>query len=116
MDPAVEKMEAQLKLWSLKINALAAKTQTAAVPARWDSLMHIDELKALHAIAQSKLIEYKAVRETRPRLKAEMKSAWSELDAALQRPADADDVGGKRMITRRNTDSAGIRIDKSQEP
>jgi hypothetical protein len=95
MDLAVEKMEAQLKLWSLKIKALAAKTQIVATPVRFDSLMHIDELKALHAIAQSKLLEYKAVRDTSRRLKAEMEKAWNDLDAALQGPADSDDIGGE---------------------
>lgn len=85
MEPAVEKMEAQLKLWSLKIDHLATETQVAGVQARFDALMYVDELKALHAIAQSKLIELKAVGDTRrARLKAEMKCAWNDLDAAFK--------------------------------
>lgn len=86
---AVENMEAQLKLWSLQIDRLAAKTQAAGVQARFDALVYVDELKALRAIAESKLIELKelAVGDTRrARLRAEVKSAWNELAAALENP------------------------------
>jgi len=110
MDPAVEKMEAQLKRWSLKINTLAAKTQ-ARIPTSFDTLMHIDELKVLHAITQSKLIEFKAMKDTMARLKAEMESAWNDLDAALQGTAEADGVGGERVSARRKTASRRIRVD-----
>jgi hypothetical protein len=49
--------------------------------------MHIDELKALHAIAQSKLEEFRTAQATeRARLEAEMKSAWDELEAAFRKP------------------------------
>ena len=50
--------------------------------------MHIDELKALHAIAQAKLDEFKAGGDDRKRarLEAEMKSAWNELEAAFKKP------------------------------
>ena len=85
MELAVEKMEAQLKRWSLKIEKLAAKTQRAGVQARFDALMYVDELKAAHAVAQSKLIEFKAAGETsRARLEGELKGAWSDLDAAFK--------------------------------
>jgi hypothetical protein len=93
MEAAAERMEAQLKLWSAKIDHLAAKTQAAGVQARFDALMYVDELKALHAIAQAKLIEFKAAilaatagDTKRTRLQAEMKKAWSELDAAFNNP------------------------------
>ena len=86
MESAVEKMEAQLKLWSLKIDNLVAKTQLAGVEARFESHMYLDELKALHAMAQSKLIDFKAAADTRrARVEAEMKSAWNDLDAAFKK-------------------------------
>ncbi len=85
MEGAVKKMEAQLKRWSLTIDDLAAKTQKAGAGARFEDLTYLDELKALYAIAQSKLIGFKAAGNTeRERLKAEMMSAWNELDAALK--------------------------------
>jgi hypothetical protein len=85
MDEAVEKMEAQLKLWRLKIDDLAAKTEMAGSQARFDALIYVDELKALHAIAQLKLDEFRAAGDTeRKRLKAGMKKAWRELEAAFK--------------------------------
>jgi hypothetical protein len=87
MDAALRKMEAQLKQWSLKIDILAVKTQRSGTQAGFDALMYIDELKALHAIAQSKLDAFKSAGDTeRARLKAEMKSAWNELAAAFKKP------------------------------
>lgn len=87
MEPALEKMDAQLKRWSLRIDHLAAKTQVLGVRAGFDAHIYVDELKALHAIALAKFNEFKAGEDTRRvRLKAEMKSAWDDLDAAFKRP------------------------------
>jgi hypothetical protein len=87
MEPSVKKMEAQLQRWNLKIAHLAAKTQVAGVQAGFDALIYVDELKALHAIAQAKLDAFKASEDTRrTRLKAEMQSAWADLDAAFKKP------------------------------
>jgi len=87
MEAAVEKMAAQLKRWSLKIESLAAKTQGVNARARFEDLMYIDELKALHAIAHSKFDEFRAAgAPERERLKAETKRAWDELGAALKNP------------------------------
>jgi hypothetical protein len=87
MAPGVEEMEAQLEHWSSQIDRLAAETQGAEVQARFDALMYVDELKALHAIARSKLIELQGAEDaTRARLQAEMKGAWDDLDAAFKSP------------------------------
>jgi hypothetical protein len=87
MEAALEVMEAQLKVWGTKIDKLAAKTLKAGARARFEDLTHIDELKALHAIAHSKLTEFKAATGTkRARLKAELKSAWDDLNAAFTDP------------------------------
>jgi hypothetical protein len=87
MDAAVEKVEAQLTRWDAAINKLAAKNLTAGARARFEDLTYVDELKALHAIALSKLTEFKASKDgRRARLKAEMKNACNELEAALQNP------------------------------
>jgi hypothetical protein len=88
MDAAVEAMEAQLELWSSKIDQFAAKVEIAGAQAGFDVVTYIDELKALRAIAQSRLVEFKAavaVEDARQaRLKAAMKRAWNELDAAFK--------------------------------
>ena len=87
MEADVEKMEAQLKQWGLRIEHLAAKTRKTGVPTRFDAIMDIDELKALHAIAQAKLDAFQATKDTeRARRKAELKWAWNELGAAFKNP------------------------------
>jgi VIT1/CCC1 family predicted Fe2+/Mn2+ transporter len=87
MQAAVEKMTAQLKLWSLKIDHLDAKTQKAGARARFENLMYVDELKALYAIAQLKFDEFRTAGDTeRAHLKDEMSGAWNELDAAFKNP------------------------------
>jgi hypothetical protein len=93
MDADVERMDAQLRLWASRIDHLATRMQLAGVRTRFETLVHIDELKALHAIAESKLIAFKAAalavaaRDTqRTHLRTEMERAWNELDAALNNP------------------------------
>lgn len=63
----------------MQIDALVAKTQMVGVQTSFETLMHIDELKALHAIAHSKLRESVHAR-------AELDEAWSDLAAAFEKP------------------------------
>jgi hypothetical protein len=87
MEQVAETMEAQLKRWGLKIDRLAAKTEIVGVQTGFDTLMHIDELKALHAIAEAKLLEFKvAVDTSRARLETEMTDAGNDLEAAFKKP------------------------------
>lgn len=85
-EAAVDKLEAQLRLWSSKIDDLVATTQLTGVPVRFETLICIDELKALHAIAQLRFDEFTAAKDPdRSRLKIRMKRAWNELDVAFQK-------------------------------
>jgi len=87
VDATIEKMESQLQRWGLKIRHLAAKAEAAGGQVGFDTLMYIDELKALHAIAQAKADELKTEPGIgRTRLKAELKRACSDLDAAFLKP------------------------------
>jgi hypothetical protein len=87
MEQVAEAMEARLKRWGLKIDRLAAKAEIAGVKTGFDTLMHIDELKALHAIAEAKLLEFKLAGDTsRARLETEMTNAGEDLEAAINRP------------------------------
>jgi len=87
MDPTVEKMGAQLMLWARKISRLADKAHNAGGTARFEEIVRVDELKALHAIAQSKFDEFgRAQGARRADLKDELTSAWNELDLALKAP------------------------------
>lgn len=85
-----KKMEEQLGLWALSIDKLVARTQMAGVQAGFETHTHIDELKALHAIAQAKFDEFGAAEAPeRARLAAGMKRAWRELGAAFRNPKPA---------------------------
>lgn len=87
MEEAIAAMEAQLKKWSVKINALVARTQMAGVHPTFGALMYIDELKALHALAQLKLDEFLAEEDTdNTRARAELDDAWKDLVAAFSKP------------------------------
>ena len=87
MDPTMEKMEAQLKRWSLRIDQLAAKTEAAGAQKGFDALIYVDELKALYAIVHSKFDDLRAGEDAREvRLRAELESAWDDLDAAFKKP------------------------------
>jgi hypothetical protein len=86
MEQVPGKMEAQLKRWGLKIERLAAKTEIAGVQTGFDTLMHIDELKALLAIAETKLLEFKVAGDAdRARLETEMTNAGKDLEAAFKK-------------------------------
>jgi hypothetical protein len=87
MKLVAEQMETQLRLWGLKIDRLAAQTEIPGAQAGFDTLMHIDELKALHAIAEAKLLEFKGAGDgSRARLETEMTNAGKDLEAAFKKP------------------------------
>lgn len=87
MDATMQKMEAQLKRWNARIDNLATRTQLAGVGAGFDALLYIDELKALHAIAQAKFDAFGAAKDAvRPRLQIELDQAWRELECAFRDP------------------------------
>ena len=87
MEASVQKIEAQLRLWSSKIDRLAAETHIAGTRSGFDALTYIDELKALHAIAQATFDEYRAAEEMeRTDLYVALKRAGDELAAAFRTP------------------------------
>lgn len=86
MEAVVEKVGAQLKLWGAKIDGLAARAEKAGSRARFEDLIYVDELKALHVIALSKLEELKTAGETRRTdLKVGVESARDELETAIKK-------------------------------
>jgi hypothetical protein len=83
----MEDLGAQLKRWSLKIDRLVDKTQMDGVRPRYAVVLYVDELKALHAVAQSKFDEFRAAGQAeRTGLRAGMRSAWDDLEAAFKKP------------------------------
>jgi hypothetical protein len=85
MEAELGEMRAQLKLWSMQIDKLAAATQAPGARTGFEDLMCVDELKALHALAQSRFDEFRAAGDAeRESLEGDMESAWIELDAAFR--------------------------------
>jgi hypothetical protein len=77
---------AQLAIWGQKINELSEQAQRAGARTRFEDLLFIDELKALHAIAQTKFDEFGAATDPqRAGLEIEVQSAWVDLAAAFDR-------------------------------
>ncbi len=117
MELAVRRMEAQLGRWRVKIDQLAAGIQTTGTQVPFDALISIDELRGLHAFAQSRLDRFKAAPPgdtRREEIQAELMSAWNDLVAALRNKNSG--VDGKYRSARRIATSVLPRVDTSQEP
>lgn len=85
MDTNVTRMEEQLKLWGVKINHAAAKTQPGGAWNGYDAWKRVDGLRGLHAIAQSNLDKFSAAGEKgRATLLVEMTRAWNDLAMAMK--------------------------------
>ena len=116
MDSTVVRVKAQLASWSLKIDDLAARTQIAGARARFDDLVYVDELKVLHAIAQSKFDAFRAAQGVeRAGLRTEVDGACDELAAAFK-GAESFRRAEKARRAGRIAESAGPGSDTKQEP
>ena len=78
MNEALAAMEEQLKRWRVKIDELADGIQMQGVHTSFDTLIYIDELKALHAIVQFRLNES-------TRTIADLNEAWNDLVVAFEK-------------------------------
>jgi hypothetical protein len=79
----------QLDLWGLMISELSEKVLSAGARVRFEDLLRVDELKALHAIAKVKheaLVD--ATGPERSDLEVEVEKAWTELAAAFNHQPD----------------------------
>ena len=79
-------MEAQLKQWGAKLDELGVIGEEAATEARVLYRKGVEDLKAKHKVAQSKLAELRAAGSDKwDTLKAGVDSAWSELEAGFKK-------------------------------
>ena len=89
MAQSIDDRIAQLERWGLKIRELSDQMPRARAIVRFDDLLHLDELKALHAITQTKFDAFKAATgPERAVLEVELQDAWAELAAAFERRRD----------------------------
>lgn len=83
-------MRAQLVRWREKIDLLAEKSHAAGRLVSFDTLLYIDELKALHALAQLRLDELTVADGVgRAELEIETATAFSQLASALNQRRSA---------------------------
>ena len=81
-------METQLERWNSRVERLVSRNLAQGAPSNLNTLLHIDELKVLYALALSKLDELKGAPESdRARLELEARKAMDELGAALKMPS-----------------------------
>ena len=81
----LERMEAQLDRWGLKIDDLVARTEGASAHAAIDHRDLIDELKASRAAARVKLDDFRAESRSRwRRSRRGMAKAWNDLMVAFR--------------------------------
>jgi hypothetical protein len=80
-------METQLEIWNSRIERLVSRSLTQGAPSNFNTLIHVDELKVLYALALSKLGELKGAPESdRARLEAEARKGMDELGDAFTKP------------------------------
>jgi hypothetical protein len=81
VDKGLSKLEAQIDLWSAKVNELLAKATVASEHAKIDSRKQLEELKAKLAGARTKLDEAKAAGSDKwETLKHGLERTWHELE------------------------------------
>jgi multidrug resistance efflux pump len=88
-------MEAQLRNWGVKIDKIVAKVTAAGAEARTEYRKRVDDLRAKHAVAQSKFDECKTAGSAKWGLfKTGLEAAWNDLEAAFRKlgrsPVEAD--------------------------
>lgn len=88
MESTVEKLEAQLKQWGAKVDALAAKADTAGTEAKVEYRKGVNELKAKYADAQAKIVELKAAGSDKwETFRAGVETAWRDLEVSFKKLA-----------------------------
>jgi hypothetical protein len=82
----VEKIEAQLKQWAVKLDELVAKAGQATAETKAEYRLQLNDLKTKHRLAQTKLAELKASRREKwDTFTSGVESSWREFEIAFQK-------------------------------
>jgi hypothetical protein len=85
MEKNLEKVETQLKLWSVKIDELVARAEGAGAQVALTHRERIDELKSKRAMAQARLEELRVAGSWKwRRFGRGIASAWNDLVVAFR--------------------------------
>jgi hypothetical protein len=86
VDRNVSKLEDQLKLWTAKLNEVAARAGVAGEQAKMASRRQVDELKTRLESARSKLEEAKAAGSEKWEIfRQGVEHTWQELEGAFKK-------------------------------
>ena len=79
------KMEAQLKIWSARLDGFKAKAEKASAEAKVELLKHVDELKAFEASAKKHVAEVEtAAAESWQKAKGGLEHTWNQLSGSIE--------------------------------
>ena len=82
----VGKMEAELKSWGAKLDALVAKADAAGTEAKIDYRKRLDDVTERYKAAQSKLHKLQAAGSGKwETFRTDIESAWSDLETAFKK-------------------------------
>jgi hypothetical protein len=85
----VEKMEAELRQWGVRLDNLLAMADVAGSAARLDRRQRLEDLKEKYDVATAKLAELKTAGSRKwEALQGGVENAWSELAKAFTRLAN----------------------------
>jgi hypothetical protein len=86
MEETVTKMEAQLKTWGAKLDALAITADKAGTDTAKELSGRVKDLKAKHAATQAKLTEVRAVGAAKwDTFRTGVEGAYTELETAFKK-------------------------------
>ena len=79
-------MEAELKSWGAKLDALVAKADAAGTEAKIDYRIRLEDVPARYKAAQSQLHKLQAAGSGKwDTFKTDVESAWSDLESAFKK-------------------------------
>jgi hypothetical protein len=82
----IEKREAQLRQWGVRLDELVARAEEAGAKAKIDHRKRIDDLKVKYQVARSRLDELRAAGSEKWEIfKNGVERAWSELEVAFKK-------------------------------
>jgi len=89
VESRVGKMEADLRIWGAKIEALIAGAAAAGTGAKIDYRRRLDDIKTKYQIVEKKLAELKYVSSSRWEMFQDgIEKAWKDLEAAFRKLAN----------------------------
>jgi hypothetical protein len=89
VEARVGKMEAELRIWSAKLEALIAEADASGTGAKIDYRRRLEDMKTKYGIVQTRLADVRFVSSSRwETFQGGIEKAWRDLEAAFRRLAN----------------------------